>query len=345
MQPSSAITRLDLSVSYGEFSLINNIRRMVGLQLFPMLGVAQEAATFAKMTAAQLAQKVQDTRRAPKSAYKRNSTNWGTDTYNLEEHGLEEPVDDALLERYGDIVKAEMIASKRLIHAILLKLEYDIAAVLTDTAVFTGANAVGISTAWTTPATADPIADIDAAHDKVNAACGEDANVLQLTKKSYRAAIRTVKIVDRLKYDAAQVLSDMESGQKSNLVTRVNSGLCDLFGVEKIVVARAFKNTADEGQTASFSRVWDDTKAMLCVAHDDGMDGDLEDPRPQLGRTLFSTKNGEPLPGSNDSAEGSLIMEEYREENVRGGILRARNKRQVKTLQVGCGCLLTNVTA
>jgi hypothetical protein len=343
--PSTAITRLDLSVSYGEFSLVNNLRKFVGLYMMPMLGVAQEAADFLKVTSGNLIGKVQDTLRAPKASYKRNSYNFTKDSYALAEHGLEEVVDDALIERYGDLLKAEMIASRRLVHAILLKLEYDIATALTDTAVFTGAKAQAVTAGvWTTAANCDPIADVDAAREKVHANCNEEPNILQLTRKSYRLAIRSARVESLLKYDASEVLMAlMDPLKNSKLIAQVNSGLCDLFQVEKIVVARGNKNTADEGQTASFGTIWNDAYAMLARVSDDGMDGDLESPEPQLGRTLFSTKNSEPLPGANDAGEGSLIMEEYREENVRGGVLRARNKRKVHTFDSNCGCLITGI--
>ena len=85
--------------------------------------------------------------------------------------------------------------------------------------------------------------------------------------------------------------------------------------------------------------------AMLCVVHDDGLDGDLENPRPQVGRTIFTTKNDEPLPGSDDAGLGSLIMDEYREDQVRGSVIRPRNKRMVKILHPQAGHLLQGVTA
>ena len=58
----------------------------------------------------------------------------------------------------------------------------------------------------------------------------------------------------------------------------------------------------------------------------------------------FTTDDGSSLPGADDG-ESSLIVEEYREESRRGGIIRARNKRVVKILHAEAGHLLTAVTA
>jgi hypothetical protein len=141
------------------------------------------------------------------------------------------------------------------------------------------------------------------------------------------------------------LLIAMNSGQNQSMVTEIMGGLKQLLQVEQILVGRGFTNTADKGQTPVLARVWDDTKAMLCVVHDDGIDGDLESPMPQVGRTIFSSKNDEPLPGADDAGLGSIIMDEYRAEDIRGSKLRPRNKRQVKILHPQAGHLLTSVTA
>lgn len=346
--PTTAINRFDLSVGYGEFSLLANMRKFVGLRVLPPLGVMKEAASFKKVEIESYLTKVEDTRRAPRSAYPRDFFNWTTDSYDCSEHGVEEVIDDADVERYGDILRAEQLAAMRAIHRVLQRLEYDIAAAVFNTTTWAGAAlTTAVSTPWTTVASATPITDIDAAHDKVNAGCGEDANTLVLTKKAFRAILRADQVTNLLKYDASTVLLQLNSGQNSNLVREVMSGLHELLQVEQIVVARGFQNTADRGQSASLSRIWDDTMAMLCVVNDDGFGGDLEDPRPNIGRTIliFSTMNGEELPGADMAGEETLILEEYREEQVRGSVLRPRNKRQVKILHPQAGHLLTAVTA
>lgn len=345
--PSTAITRLDLSISYAEFSVIANQKRFVGLKVLPPLAVEQEAAEFARIEIDSLLTKPEDTKRAPRSRYNRDSWEWTTDSYAVEEHGVEEPVDDATVEKYGDVVRVEQHAVIRAVNRMLQRLEYDIAAAVFNTATWTGAAlTTTVPEPWNTnQSTADPIADIDAAHLLVNTGSGEDANTLLCTKKAFTGMIRTARLEGLLKYDAAQLVLAMQTGQNENLVADVVSGLKELLQVEQILVARGFKNIADKGQTAVLNRVWDDTMAMLCVVHDDGIDGDLENPMPQIGRTLFTTKNDEPLPGMDDAGMGSLIMDEYRAEQERGSIIRPRNKRQVKILHPATGHLMQGVTA
>ena len=344
--PSTAITRLDLSLTYQEFALLANQKKFIGLRVLPPIAVEQEAADFAKIELESLLSKVEETKRAPRAAYNRDTWEWGKDSYNVEEHGVEEPVDDASVERYGDVVRVEQLATMRAINRVLMRLEYDIAAAVFNTTTWTGASlTTTVGTPWTTKASADPVANIDAAHLKVNAGCGEDANTLVLTKKAFTAMLRTDRLESLLKYDASELLIALNSGQNTNFVADVMAGLKQLLQVQNILVGRGFKNTADKGQSATLARVWDDTMAMLCCVHDDGIDGDLENPMPQIGRTIFSTKNGEPLPGSDDAGFGSLLIDEYRDESVRGSIVRPRNKRQVKILHPEAGHLLQAVTA
>ena len=44
--PSSAINRFDLSISFGEFNLLSNQKKFIGLKVLPPVSVEQEAASF-----------------------------------------------------------------------------------------------------------------------------------------------------------------------------------------------------------------------------------------------------------------------------------------------------------
>src|SRR5689334_216694 len=111
--PSTAITRLDLSLTYQEFALLANLKKFIGLMVLPPIAVEQEAAEFAKIVIASLLGKVEETKRAPKAEYNRDTWEWGKDSYALDEHGVEEVVDDASVERYGDVIRVEQLSVLR----------------------------------------------------------------------------------------------------------------------------------------------------------------------------------------------------------------------------------------
>jgi len=84
---------------------------------------------------------------------------------------------------------------------------------------------------------------------------------------------------------------------------------------------------------------------MVCRIENDGFEGDLSMARPHIGRTLFCTKNSEPLPGDMMAGEDSLIFEEYEHNESRGKYIRPRNKRGIKIMHPEAGHLITAVTA
>lgn len=354
--PTAAISRFDLSIAYTEFSLLANQRKFIGLQVLPPIGVSQEAASFVKIEVESLMKEPSDTRRAPYAGYDRQGWNWTTDNYAVEEHGVEEVADDAIVERYGDIVRVEQIAVNRGVNRVLQRLEYDIAAAVFNTATWNGASltadidtantANGITTSgykWTDRTNSDPLADIDYAAAYVKANCGMAPNTVVMTDIDFRNCVRSSRLEGLLKYDAIEVIMSMnnQGGQLTEVVNAARAALAGAFGVEKVLVGQGFYNSADENISASFSRFWTAGRVMVCHSHDDGMSGDLEAAMPNIGRTIFSTKNGEPLPGSDDPGFGSLLFDEYREEQVRGSVFRPRNKRQVKILHAQAGFLLT----
>lgn len=331
--PSTAITRLDLSISYAQFALEANRQGYIGLQVLPPIGVEIEAADFAKINVAELAHNVEDTSRAPRSTYARDDFQWTTDSYAVVEHGVEEVVDDATIERYGDVLRAEVIHTQRAINRVLQRLEYDVATTVFNATTF-ASYTTAATTAFTTRATAVPIEDIDDAIESVISQCGMRPNALIMSDYALTEMVRTAQIQDLLKY----------SGQDDPKSLRVVSGLKELWDLDHILVGKANYNAGIRGATASFSRHWDATMAFVGHINADGMSGDLEAPVPNVGRTIFSTSGNDAVPGVGDG-EDSLIVEEYREEARRGGVIRARNKRQVKLIHTAAGHLITGVTA
>ena len=269
---------------------------------------------------------------------------WDQDSYSVEEHGVEEVNDDAENEMYGDIVRGEQVSVGRAVHRVLQSLEQDIADAAFSTTTWTGAAlTTAVGTGWATKATADPVANIDAAREKVKTSCGMAPNAVVMTDTDFINCIRTDRIEALLKYDASQLLLAMNGQIDSKILTGAQTALAGLFNVEKVLIGQAFKNTADDGQATAFGRFWTAGRVQVCHINDDGMNGDLMAAVPNIGRTIWSTKNSEPLPGAEDGGYASLLFDEYREEAVRGSVFRPRNKRGIKILHKEAGHLLTGV--
>ncbi len=331
-QPSVAINRLDLSMTYAEFSLRANRMNFGGLKIMPPLVVGNlSQSTFPRINLKSLLTNVSKSdKRAPYGTYARDTFEWDSDTYGLSDHGVEETVDDALIEMYGDIIDAETVATERAVDRVIRRLEVDIAAGL-FTAAFTYKTA--IATPWSTYASATPITDIYNAISAVELRTGVTPNKLIVTDLGWRDLKQTEQIKDLL-----------SSGSNDNPDQISKAGLLKMFDeLDDIIVVKGFTNNANSAQAPSLGRVWDTTMAMVARCSSSGInDNDLTDVDPHLGRTLFH-QDSMGLASGASAGEQSIIIEEYREEARRGGVCRARNWRQVKTLHTACAQLLTGV--
>lgn len=322
--PTTAITRFELGTSFEEFSLRMNQMGFIGAQVLRPRVVAKNAADVGKIPLKELLQE-HSTKRAAGSGYKRGDFQFDKFSYTVAEYGFEEPIDDAQLAMYGDIIDAEEVHSARAEDAVLNEYERDVASAVFDTTTWTGSGlTTAVTTPWSTAATATPVADVSAAIEKVAVGSGLEANALVINRKKLRDLLQCDEIVDRVKYTQTPTAS------------MIKNALADLFDLQHILVAGGFKNTANVGQDAAISRIWADGNAMVCRV------AETDDPRePCIGRTFIWDGDGPGAPG--DGGKLAVIMEEYRDESKRGSIMRARNNRDIVIMYAAAGHLLTGV--
>lgn len=321
--PSTAITRVELGTTFYEFDLMMNKMGFIGASVLKPRSVAKNAADVGKVPIEQLLQSY-STQRNAGAGYKRDTFTFTKFAYSVLEYGKEEVLDDAQLAMYEDLIDAEEISSMRAEHGVLEEYERDAAA-----AVFNATTWASLKTAvameWSNPAS-DPVTDVANAIEAVASQSGLEANALVVNRKVLRNLLLNDEIKDRVKYT--------ERAGTANL----RNALADLFDVKHILVAGGFKNTANSGQDASISRIWSDEYAMVCKV------AESDDPRePCIGRTFIWTGDGPAAPG--DGGALAVIMEEYREEKVRGSVMRARNNRDIVVMYAEAGHLLENITA
>ena len=345
MTPRTAIIRWDLSYSYGEFNLEANQRKFIGHRVLPPAPVQLQSANYLRVNLASLLTPIEKTLRVPKSGYNRNSFEFDQAGYATQDHGVEEIVDDRQIAIYGQVIKQEMFAQKRAVNRLLQSYENAVAQAVFNTSTWTGANLTGAAgvvgggsaTPWNGSAAnianATPLQDIDAAREIVGANCGSMPNALILTDWALLALIRTAQVQNLLKF----------SGHDDPKKLSALPALCELLQLEEIIVGKGWKNVSDEtaaGPLApTLSRLWDPTMAMVCHI---SRDEDVEAAEPTIGRTfMWNEENGD-IPGA-DGEPPAVIIEEYREEQRRGGTIRARNDREVQIFHKEAGFLLTGV--
>lgn len=321
--PSTAVTRYELSMPFSEFDLMMNRKDFIGPQVMKPRSVSIQSANVGKVPIEELLGS-QDTARNPGAAYKRGDFEFTTFSYACQEHGWEEPIDDATLAIYKDIIDAEAIHSERASSFVCDKYEQDVASAIYNTSTWTGASlTTGISNEWDDWSNATPIEDVNNAKEKVVTGSGLEANALIMNSWQYYNLCNTAQIVDRVKYTVTPTQSEMRNA------------VADAIGIKYILVAGGLKNTANKNQTASISRIWSNEYMMVARV------AETEDPKePCVGRTFIWTGDGPGAIGSGE--ELAMVMEEYRDETIRGSVIRARNNRDIVVMYAEAGHLLTN---
>lgn len=322
--PSSAITRTDLASTWSEFDLAMSRKKFIGPKVLRPRIVGVQAADVGKIPIEALLLTRSDDR-APGAGYRRGDFEFTKFSYATDEHGWEETLDDRKLAMFRDMIDAENIHSQRAVDFLLRNYEIACAAALYDTAVWTGAAlTTAITHEWDDHTNAVPVDDVEAARLLVIAGCGMEPNALICNRKQAFHLGQCANIVDRIKY------SGLDDPKNISL-----AALAECLQLEMILVAGGYKSTAKEGQDAAVSTVWGDEYMMLAKV------ATTDDPQePCVGRTFIWGGDGPGAPGTDE--EIAVIVEEYREENRRGSVIRARNDRDIVIMYKEAAHLLSN---
>ena len=323
--PSSslAVVRWELSMPFNEFDLAMNRKGFIGPQVFAVRPVGIQAANVTKIKIEQLLRQVATTR-APGAGYSQSDFEFDDYAYATREHGHESPIDDSQLALYRDILDAETVHAARAADAVLSEYERDTAAAAFNTSTFASYKD-DVTAAWTDHTNAKPIDDLMSAIENVETQCGLSPNRIAINKNVWRHLRNCDQVIDRVKYT------------KTATQTEIAGLLAEVLGIEKILVAGGLTNTSVTPSAAAISRIWSNNYALVFRA------AETEDPQePCLGRTFVWTGDGPGATGTEE--ELALIMEEYRNEGVRGSVLRGRNNYDIQVMYARAGFLLTSVS-
>lgn len=108
-----------------------------------------------------------------------------------------------------------------------------------------------VTNKWSDYVNSDPVADVLEGKRTISQSTGQVPNKFVMGEIVHDRLVNHPDLLDRIKYVGA-------AG-----VTNARSALAAIFGVDEILVASAIYNTANEGQTGSYSPIMDDD-ALLC---------------------------------------------------------------------------------
>jgi hypothetical protein len=297
MRPTSstATLRRDLAAAAMEYDADAARMMFIGQRLAPLCLVGEPSAKYPILTRENFLKTV-ETRRAKDGRYNRSEGEFDTGTYDCEEHGLEAPLDDAKVRRYASFFDMEQAETRRLYHNLLLDHERRVRAA------WTGFTAHAATTAWANAASAVPIQDILTGCRTLEQNCGMPRSMFSLavSQLDFQYLSNCASVTDRIKYSYPGILPGQLTAQI----------VAAILGIKEVLVAGSAYDTKEEGITPSLSQVWASGSAWLAVLAAERSSID----QPSAARTFLWTGDSPDL----------VVAETYREEGVRGDVLRVR---------------------
>ncbi len=293
----TAVQRPDLGVLVEEYMETENaLMGFIGTQVMPLLPVPESTSNYPVMPK-EVMLKMQDTRRAMRGKYPRSDFEWEEGFYSTAENGWEEAVDDRERKLYASTFDAEAMASKRATSIILRSQEKRIADI-----VFNGTNftANSITHEWDDPTNAVPLTDVATGKLSIRSASGMLPNVLIIAYSTFLNLKACDQIIDLLKYTFPGIDINQMSLQQ----------LAQVLDVPRVMVGGAVYDSAKKGQTTVVADLWDKEYAMLTR-----ISNTSQLTEPCIGRTFLWT----------EESGGGHIVESYRDETVRGDVVRVRH--------------------
>ena len=141
-----------------------------------------------------------------------------------------------------------------------------------------------------------------------------------------RQVFNNVRATDDVKDNIAS--SGAGESVKASKITEQQ--LAEVFDLDHVIVAGSAKNTANTGQAASLSQIWSSEYAMVARVAETN---DIREPC--LGRIFHWGEDGSEIGG---------MIETYRDETVRGDVVRVRHDVDEVVFYVEAGHLLSNIT-
>ena len=188
--------------------------------------------------------------RAPGTRGIKSDWSLSTISFTSAEHSQIGEIPDQVRDNADPPLSLEVDTTEIKTAQIQLRLEYDVAAMLTSTANYASGLYEDLSAAgnvqWS-DSTSDPIGDIEAAKALVLENCGVEPNVAAGGHKVKIALKNHPKIVARFSFNGRDA---------STPVKVTDQMLADLFDLDEFMDAQGQYDTAPEGATGAFAFIW-----------------------------------------------------------------------------------------
>jgi len=253
-QPTSADVHVDAILTNISVAYIQEQNAYVASKIFPTIPVEKQSEKYFVYTKgdwfrdeAQL--------RAPSTESAGSGYSLSTATYSAAVYAFHKDVDDQVRANADAPLNPDRDATTFVTQRMLLRQEIQWASDFFTTGIW--ANDVTPSNLWSDYTASDPIGDVETGKATMLNATGYLPNTLVMGYDVFRQLRHHPDIVDRVKYTSSENVTE-------DILAR-------FFGVDKILVARAIKNSGAEGAANSFASVYGKNAALYYVAPTPGL--------------------------------------------------------------------------
>jgi hypothetical protein len=323
---TDSVPRSDISTVLME--AIGQEKLYIGQLIYPVYPSGREVGRYPKFRigAAELLKGGTNygyTKRNETGTYNEIERKFEWDSFQTEEYGLEERVDDVVARRMESFFDAEVVTGKQLMNSLMIDYELQVAA-----ATFAPLSLGGL---FTTTHTSQLYieANISGA-TPVNVPFDMNAAIERMTLLGEvpTTAVMSLKLwnyIRRSQLLQTYVYGYLNVNQGGSQITE--QMFANVFGLQEILIAK--KSVDLQPKSTSFATnitpVWPaDYIALVRRAEGDFMNGGV-------GRTIIWDA---------DAPGGLFTSESYRDEKRRGNVLRVRSNRILKTVSPNCVQLL-----
>lgn len=220
-------------------------------QVFPRVQVAKQSNAYAVIPKDNWF-RADDAKRAPGTlanevGYTVGSATYFADNYELRHKIVWETLDNADPPWVPLRTGAQLLVTKHEL-GFEIRVEAVVAAGVGSVTTLTAGNI------WSAYATSDPLTDLEVAANAIQSTTGKEPNVAIIPRRVWQVLRRHPDIVQRV----------FPGGAGGGTVSQQQFG--DLIGVDKILVPRTIKNTANEGAAAAMTAVWSTNVYLAHVA-------------------------------------------------------------------------------
>lgn len=253
MLPTSADVHVDRTLTDISVAFLQDTSHFVSHRVFANVPVPQKSDRYFVYDRGDF-NRNQATKRAPDA----ESSGGGyrldnTPTFFCDVWAHHHPIPWQVISNADQAVQLERAGAAYVMHQLLIAKEVDWSTTFFTGGVWSGGDVDGVASSagtneviqWSDATSGDPIGNIRDAKTAVLERTGFMPNTLVITQPVMDALEDHPDIVDRVKYSGG-----VGNGNPARVSEQT---LAQLFGLDRIVVARAIQNTADEGQTDSHS--------------------------------------------------------------------------------------------